>query len=108
MYTLFPYTTLFRSVTFGKSKGACSEAIDWLHTQDDAEQAWQTCERPDWMIWYARRRGVEHKRLVRIACDRSEEHTSELQSLMLISDAVFCLKKTNIRETETTSQRQLI
>src|SRR3546814_2919749 len=26
-------------------------------------------------------------------CDRSEEHTSELQSLMRISSAVFCLKK---------------
>src|SRR3546814_9630815 len=29
---------------------------------------------------------------------RSEEHTSELQSLMRISDAVFCLKKKNTRE----------
>src|SRR3546814_9337373 len=28
-------------------------------------------------------------------CSRSEEHTSELQSLMRISYAVFCLKKTN-------------
>src|SRR3546814_5872106 len=28
-------------------------------------------------------------------CDRSEEHTSELQSLMRISYAVFCLKKKN-------------
>src|SRR3546814_6313322 len=32
-------------------------------------------------------------------CDRSEEHTSELQSLMRISYAVFCLKKTNITTT---------
>src|SRR3546814_3971229 len=30
---------------------------------------------------------------------RSEEHTSELQSLMRISYAVFCLKKTNTRNT---------
>src|SRR3546814_1610369 len=30
---------------------------------------------------------------------RSEEHTSELQSLMRISYAVFCLKKKNIRTT---------
>src|SRR3546814_4375737 len=29
------------------------------------------------------------------SCDRSEEHTSELQSLMRISYAVFCLKKKN-------------
>src|SRR3546814_8699263 len=32
--------------------------------------------------------------------DRSEEHTSELQSLMRISYAVFCLKKKNIKQTE--------
>src|SRR3546814_7801369 len=36
------------------------------------------------------------------AADRSEEHTSELQSLMRISYAVFCLKNKN-----TTSTRQL-
>src|SRR3546814_7434188 len=31
---------------------------------------------------------------------RSEEHTSELQSLMRISYAVFCLKKKNIKQTK--------
>src|SRR3546814_9203115 len=31
---------------------------------------------------------------------RSEEHTSELQSLMRISYAVFCLKKTTLRKTQ--------
>src|SRR3546814_1096062 len=35
--------------------------------------------------------------------DRSEEHTSELQSLMRISYAVFCLKKKNIKYTNITS-----
>src|SRR3546814_5456660 len=34
-----------------------------------------------------------------MAYERSEEHTSELQSLMRISYAVFCLKKTNTNET---------
>src|SRR3546814_10627379 len=33
--------------------------------------------------------------------ERSEEHTSELQSLMRISYAVFCLKKTNSQLTQT-------
>src|SRR3546814_9515363 len=37
----------------------------------------------------------------RAAC-RSEEHTSELQSLMRISNAVFCLKKKNIKNTINT------
>src|SRR3546814_1927816 len=42
-----------------------------------------------------------HDLLQRMAGDdeRSEEHTSELQSLMLISYAVFCLKKQNIHKT---------
>src|SRR3546814_6917019 len=40
-----------------------------------------------------RRRGAE------LRCDRSEEHTSELQSLMRISYAVFCLKKKNQQRT---------
>src|SRR3546814_5947382 len=34
---------------------------------------------------------------------RSEEHTSELQSLMRISYAVFCLKKTNRTHTKDTT-----
>src|SRR3546814_10881802 len=34
-------------------------------------------------------------------CKRSEEHTSELQSLMRISYAVFCLKKKNKQHTNT-------
>src|SRR3546814_3672408 len=34
--------------------------------------------------------------------DRSEEHTSELQSLMRISYAVFCLKKKNTKDKNTT------
>src|SRR3546814_7247009 len=35
---------------------------------------------------------------------RSEEHTSELQSLMRISYAVFCLKKKNIKTTQTKTE----
>src|SRR3546814_2401102 len=35
------------------------------------------------------------------ACNRSEEHTSELQSLMRISYAVFCLKKNKTHTTTT-------
>src|SRR3546814_5202582 len=38
---------------------------------------------------------------------RSEEHTSELQSLMRISYAVFCLKKKNRTYTHDTSQRDI-
>src|SRR3546814_2502806 len=63
--TLFPYTTLFRSVPDAFLRGA-----DQVEVVDLAPQALRD-------------------RL------RSEEHTSELQSLMRISYAVFCLKKKN-------------
>src|SRR3546814_7913079 len=42
-----------------------------------------------------RQPGRSHHRTCRRARQRSEEHTSELQSLMRISYAVFCLKKKN-------------
>src|SRR3546814_10516417 len=38
---------------------------------------------------------------------RSEEHTSELQSLMRISYAVFCLKKKNKKHTQTIQTKQV-
>src|SRR3546814_5966207 len=38
-----------------------------------------------------------------VTCARSEEHTSELQSLMRISYAVFCLKKKNIKNDTPTN-----
>src|SRR3546814_4475851 len=46
----------------------------------------------------ARRLGLE---FVRVDLGRSEEHTSELQSLMRISYAVFCLKKKKVHITRT-------
>src|SRR3546814_4550415 len=68
--TLFPYTTLFRS-----APAACRR---WCRT--DRRRA-------------PRLRASEHPPVPRAALPRSEEHTSELQSLMRISYAVFCLKK---------------
>src|SRR3546814_3686768 len=53
----------------------------------------------------ARRRptdGCSRARAGRTATGRSEEHTSELQSLMRISYAVFCLKKKKLRPPDET------
>src|SRR3546814_4943615 len=58
---------------------------------DDESDVW-----PTWRMWLARAMSVSWK------TGRSEEHTSELQSLMRISYAVFCLKKNN---TMTTHQQ---
>src|SRR3546814_5208003 len=72
--TLFPYTTLFRSGGVG---GAGAPILLFLLRRFGA------------LLVGADRAGVGG----RFSADRSEEHTSELQSLMRISYAVFCLKK---------------
>src|SRR3546814_5487679 len=74
--TLFPYTTLFRSL-----RGAPRRA-----GQPDLRRLPRAGRLPP----AAQRGGV---RLLRPPEERSEEHTSEFQSLMRISYAVFCLKK---------------
>src|SRR3546814_6856239 len=109
--TLFPYTTLFRS-----QGGCCGEGCGEEGGRQAAGEGRQ-----------AERKGRDHARLRRDARDaescgpsianegrgrgarrdavRSEEHTSELQSLMRISYAVFCLKK-KITNTQHTRQLQ--
>src|SRR3546814_5814741 len=103
--SLFPYTTLFRSLPAsrnlespgqGSPRPAPAKGRTWF-------QRWW------WAGWQtAGSFGVDGQELAprqaRLACiarrvHRSEEHTSELQSLMRISYAVFCLKKTNINQT---------
>src|SRR3546814_15401764 len=87
--TLFPYTTLFRShrpLSSGDCRCRC---------------------RPDrharTPIFLRGRKAPPGARPRLCPCPvRSEEHTSELQSLMRISYAVFCLKKKNYNENQTT------
>src|SRR3546814_6459064 len=92
--TLLPYTTLFRS-----GRGAAEEDRSRRHAQAGAGQGAAGVRQaaPD-----VADVGRSHRRaqLSRLAgrramekAQRSEEHTSELQSLMRISYAVFCLKK---------------
>src|SRR3546814_2033211 len=75
--TLFPYTTLFRSQDYRRSTPCAAVGA--------AAAVWVK-------LAQAQRRGPQEGRL-RPGARRSEEHTSELQSLMRISYAVFCLKK---------------
>src|SRR3546814_7853057 len=92
--TLFPYTTLFRS-----------QVIRYLQAIQEADGHWpqncwldgtaywngvqlDECAFPILLVDLAWREGALTKAELR----RSEEHTSELQSLMRISYAVFCLK----------------
>src|SRR3546814_3947488 len=108
--TLFPYTTLFRSIgdddeedafaqlygpdEFKNADGSLRETIDWnrrfdevglteTHNKRTTIRSWLGARGDAWGDW-----------------KRSEEHTSELQSLMRNSYAVFCLQT-------KTAQRQL-
>ena len=50
------------------SLGACTEAREWAAGYSTLAEAWTACERADWLLWYAGRRGVDRKILVRAAC----------------------------------------
>src|SRR3546814_2112952 len=69
--TLFPYTTLFRSARAAAALAQCGAVAERQHAFPSRPASLDRGRRPA----------------------RSEEHTSELQSLMRISYAVFCLKK---------------
>src|SRR3546814_5248898 len=105
-YRLFPYTTLYRSYGFSPdfchagdpaSKGIVENLVGYakrdVPTPDaDADLvAWNEVA----VEWCAERNGLEHFEICAIPDDRSEQHTSELQYLMLHSYAVFCMKQKN-------------
>src|SRR3546814_5995249 len=87
--TLFPYTTLFRSHG-GADLAARSGAIGAKRTRDFADA-------------FGRKTGAAPADLQH----RSEEHTSELQSLMRISYAVFCLKKKTKTEIKRRNENRM-
>src|SRR3546814_3640175 len=97
--TLFPYTTLFRSVAPPSPRhfwkfSACSGSTyasansSGIHLIVDIPRRLRTEQG-----WRVPAGGESRSR------PRSEEHTSELQSLMRISYAVFCLKKKTHNES---------
>src|SRR3546814_9302738 len=112
--TLFPYTTLFRSAELEplvRHRGHVAQVLD---DQDaGAQQDRMHRPRPAARVVDVHRVDADQRhpavtqvgrsvlRQVRVAVGirrRSEEHTSELQSLMRISYAVFCLKKKTVKQ----------
>src|SRR3546814_3129028 len=92
--TLFPYTTLFRSFDRGTIDAANNEMfVEFNH---------RNSERINDLLKLIGRDQFHHSPL-----SRSEEHTSELQSLMRISYAVFCLK-TQISTTLKSNKHDVI
>src|SRR3546814_1434613 len=120
--TLFPDTTLFRSAPTTSQRGArprgrTARSPRWGGTSDDGaprsagagggpgSAGWRRATTRRWCARRAGRRDRTRPSAAR-ACgrgapSRSEEHTSELQSLMRISYAVFCLKKKRKKHTFT-------
>src|SRR3546814_4562092 len=86
--TLFPYTTLFRSdeTRHDRVGQEIGEKSELQHAHQQQENAGKQGEHE----------GCGDKLRASWRGDRSEEHTSELQSLMRISYDVFCLKKKKI------------
>src|SRR3546814_8723127 len=105
--TRFPYTTLFRS---GKA-GIEEQVMPHFLLNADADPRIGPRQRPGANSrdiaaesiqgnCRARPDRIGHRR-----CERSEEHTSDLQSLMRISYAVFCLKKKKKLQPNTTANK---
>src|SRR3546814_1593102 len=104
--TLFPYTTLFRS--------ACT----WIGPKASVDWACSGATPMSTGIWLAAEKIVVTRRWANASRStssipaklRSEEHTSELQSLIRISYAVICLKKkkNTIDHVETTEPNTTI
>src|SRR3546814_2013305 len=86
--TLFPYTTLFRSVAFIILRKLPEGIHPRLIVEDDVDDAGDR-------IRSILRRGAVAQHVDAL---RSEEHTSELPSLMRHSYAVFCLIKNTYRD----------
>src|SRR3546814_15415300 len=87
--TLFPYTTLFRSHDpYAPLVAANTRDPHPARLFSYAHELVHLCLGEDAVCGtQGAKQGLER------FCNRSEEHTSELQSLMRISYAVFCLKK---------------
>src|SRR3546814_9153688 len=92
-YTLFPYTTLSRSAVveserLGRQPRKVQTEPEHFGFMHPARRHASVAHRGTSEL-----RCAEHPRHTRLSSARSEEHTSELQSLMRISYAVYCLNK---------------
>src|SRR3546814_4537038 len=94
--TLFPYTTLFRSQGVERPAHGPIGRLEDVHLVDLLDRG--AADADGAAAQDLRQHGLPLGGLQDLAVvdGRSEEHTSELQSLMRISYAVFCLKKKKI------------
>src|SRR3546814_8090451 len=95
--TLSPYTTLFRSRAVGPGNKCRDDSLRVLGVNFSCKRCVDQLGAGRSNVGHAESRrahlGTRQQPEIAARCLRSEEHTSELQSLMRISYAVFCLKK---------------
>src|SRR3546814_16172161 len=95
--TLFPYTTLFRSKSPSCVLGPIFRAS--LSPARWSRKRWLVIQEA-WIGGVSTRRVDELVQAMGMTGIRSEEHTSELQSLMRTSYVVFCLKKKKYQDPQ--------
>src|SRR3546814_1210102 len=103
--TLFPYTTLFRSTI-----AAAAPRVLKADEEDFEHHVTGNLPGDGWVLQQGGGAGDslldDDDQGAEEACARSEEHTSELQSLMRNSYAVFCLKKKNKTNRDQTNNTE--
>src|SRR3546814_3816174 len=108
--TLFPYTTLFRSLPLASSTLGLGLGAFYCRRRFNSQKRsllasnmiqWQHCFCAPISQSLASWRGQPSSSMITGWPNRSEEHTSELQSLMRISYAVFCLTQTTNKTRPT-------
>src|SRR3546814_8879269 len=103
--TLFPYTTLFRSY---RNTARAQASRDFLNFSRGYRYRTRLANaKAKRLIFNDKMLLRSYSRIAQTSGEssamRSEEHTSELQSLMRISYAVFCLKKKKQKKLKTTT-----
>src|SRR3546814_10214488 len=105
--TLVPYTTLFRSLDLVRGQVG-RQAVGVLETARPLRRGYPGVGKFPVSIGQLSGLGVDAsgEAIVFPELERSEEHTSELQSLMRISYAVFCLKKKTKHNIKNQTRQQ--
>ena len=70
---------------------ACGEAIEYVKTQKSSKDAWMNCSRGDWMLWLAKRLGVDDRKLTlaKASCANQVRHLMKDQRSLDAIDACY-------------------
>ena len=72
-----------------KKLNACIDAREWVATQRNYKEAWQNCERGDWMLWLAKKLKVDDRKLTlaKFKCANQVRHLMKDQRSIAALDA---------------------